>query len=160
MRCPACSAIDTRVIDSRVIKEGAEIRRRRLCDSCANRFTTYERTVGTFPAVIKKDGRREDWNREKILRGLSKACEKRPVSVNRIEQLVDEIERSVGGLADTEVPATVIGEHVMSSLRKLDEVAYVRFASVYRSFKDIDEFINELSDLIKSRDSKTEEKTK
>ena len=160
MRCPACGAVDTRVIDSRVIKENTEIRRRRLCDSCANRFTTYERTVGTFPAIIKKDGRREDWNREKILRGLSKACEKCPISVNQIEQLVDEIERSVGGLTETEVTASVIGEHVMSGLRKLDEVAYVRFASVYRSFKDIDEFIDELSDLIKNRDGKIEEKPK
>ena len=145
-------------MDSRDLNEG--VRRRRKCLSCGTRFTTYERMQPHNIFVVKKDGRREDWNREKVLRGLSKACEKRPISVNQIEQLVDEIERLVGGLADTEVPAAIIGEHVMSGLRKLDEVAYVRFASVYRSFKDIDEFIDELSNLIKNRDGKIEEKAK
>jgi len=151
MKCPVCADAETRVIDSRVIKEGAEIRRRRACESCAHRFTTYERAEGTFPMVVKKDGRREQWNRDKLLVGLQKACEKRPVPVDRIEKLADDIGREVGRVGDTEIAASEVGGMVMTRLRELDEVAYVRFASVYRSFKDIDEFMSELSDLIIER---------
>lgn len=157
MKCPTCGEADTRVIDSRALRDGTEIRRRRQCDSCSARFTTYERAEGTFPMVVKKDGRREPWSREKILHGLSKACEKRPVPVDVIERVVDEIGRTVSGLGDVEITSDRIGEEVMRRLRRLDEVAYVRFASVYRSFKDIDEFMSELSTLMKKRESGTGE---
>lgn len=151
MRCPACGDPGTRVIDSRSIKEGAEIRRRRLCDACAHRFTTYERSEDAFPRVVKKDGRREPWDRDKILRGLTKACEKRPIPVRDIERLADEVGRNLGSLGESEVSATEIGEQLMAGLRRLDEVAYVRFASVYRSFKDVEEFMQELSSLVGRR---------
>jgi len=154
MRCPACGDPDTRVIDSRAIKEGTEIRRRRMCDACAHRFTTYERSEDAFPRVIKKDGRREVWDREKILRGLTKACEKRPIRVEDIERLADEVARNLGGTGESEVPAAEIGEQLMAGLRQLDEVAYVRFASVYRSFKDVEEFMQELSSLVGARERK------
>jgi transcriptional repressor NrdR len=157
MKCPTCGEADTRVIDSRALRDGTEIRRRRQCDGCSARFTTYERAEGTFPLVVKKDGRREPWSREKLLHGLSKACEKRPVSVDVIERVVGEIGRAVSGLGETEIRSDRIGEEVMRRLRKLDEVAYVRFASVYRSFKDIDEFMSELSTLMKKRESGTKE---
>jgi transcriptional repressor NrdR len=153
MKCPVCGDPDTRVIDSRANKEASEIRRRRLCDKCEHRFTTYERAERAFPAVVKKDGRREPWDREKILRGLFKACEKRPVAVSQIEKLADDVGRSIGNTGEAEVPAKLIGEQVMAHLRQLDEVAYVRFASVYRSFKDIDEFMAELSTLVGKRES-------
>jgi transcriptional repressor NrdR len=152
MKCPTCGEADTRVIDSRAFREGLEIRRRRSCDACGARFTTYERAEGTFPMVVKKDGRREPWSREKLLHGLSKACEKRPIPVEVIERLVDEIGRAIVGLGEPEVRSDRIGEESMNRLRRLDEVAYVRFASVYRSFKDIDEFMSELSTLMKKRD--------
>jgi transcriptional repressor NrdR len=151
MRCPVCADPNTRVIDSRAIKDGVEIRRRRLCDACAHRFTTYERSEEAFPKVVKKDGRREPWDREKILRGLSKACEKRPIPVKEIERLADEVGRALGNLGEPEVSAERIGERLMDGLRQLDDVAYVRFASVYRSFKDIDEFMQELSRLVGNR---------
>jgi transcriptional repressor NrdR len=157
MRCPACGESATRVIDSRAIKENTEIRRRRMCDVCAHRFTTYERSEEAFPRVIKKDGRREPWDREKILRGLTKACEKRPIPVKAIERLADDVGRALGNLGESEVPATEIGEQLMAGLRKLDEVAYVRFASVYRSFKDVEEFMQELSSLVGGRDDKDQE---
>jgi len=157
MKCPTCGETDTRVIDSRALRDGNEIRRRRQCDSCSARFTTYERAEGTFPMVVKKDGRREPWSREKILHGLSKACEKRPVPVDVVERVVDEIGRTMSGLGDVEITSDRVGEEVMRRLRKLDEVAYVRFASVYRSFKDIDEFMSELSQLMKKRESGTTE---
>jgi len=153
MKCPTCGEADTRVIDSRALRDGSEIRRRRQCDGCNARFTTYERAEGTFPMVVKKDGRREPWSREKILHGLSKACEKRPVPVDVIERVVDEIGRTASGLGEVEITSDRIGEEVMRRLRQLDEVAYVRFASVYRSFKDIDEFMAELSHLMKKRES-------
>jgi transcriptional repressor NrdR len=145
------------VIDSRALKEGTGIRRRRHCDACAHRFTTYERPTGAFPKVIKKDGRREPWDREKIIRGLSKACEKRPIPVTDIERLADEVGRDLGSLGESEVAAAKIGERLMAGLRRLDEVAYVRFASVYRSFKDIDEFMQELSTLVGKRDNQDQE---
>jgi transcriptional repressor NrdR len=153
MKCPSCFEADTRVIDSRALRDGTEIRRRRQCDGCNARFTTYERAEGTFPMVVKKDGRREPWSREKLLHGLSKACEKRAVSVDVIERLVDEIGRALSGLGEAEIRSERIGEEVMRRLRRIDEVAYVRFASVYRSFKDIDEFMSELSTLINKRES-------
>ncbi|MBW2277420.1 MAG: transcriptional repressor NrdR [Deltaproteobacteria bacterium] len=158
MRCPACGDPGTRVIDSRAIKEDTEIRRRRMCDACAHRFTTYEHSQDAFPRVIKKDGRREPWDREKILRGLTKACEKRPIPVNDIERLADGVGRSLGNLGESEVTATEIGEQLMAGLRQLDEVAYVRFASVYRSFKDVEEFMQELSSLVGKRDSKDQDR--
>ncbi|MCK9460300.1 MAG: transcriptional regulator NrdR [Proteobacteria bacterium] len=157
MKCPTCGEADTRVIDSRALRDGSEIRRRRQCDGCNARFTTYERAEGTFPLVVKKDGRREPWSREKLLHGLAKACEKRPVPIEVIERVVDEIGRAVTGLGEAEIRSERIGEEVMRRLRKLDEVAYVRFASVYRSFKDIDEFMIELSTLMKKRESGTKE---
>ena len=157
MKCPTCGEADTRVIDSRALRDGSEIRRRRQCDGCNARFTTYERAEGTFPLVVKKDGRREPWSREKLLHGLAKACEKRPVPIEVIERVVDEIGRAVSGLGEAEIRSERIGEEVMRRLRKLDEVAYVRFASVYRSFKDIDEFMIELSTLMKKRESGAKE---
>jgi transcriptional repressor NrdR len=153
MKCPVCGATDTRVIDSRSIKDETEIRRRRHCDACAHRFTTYERAEGAFPMVVKKDGRREPWDRDKLLGGLAKACEKRPVSIASIQALVDEIGRELGSVGEAEVPSRDIGERSMAALRQLDEVAYVRFASVYRSFKDIDEFMDELSELVRKREN-------
>lgn len=156
MKCPVCGEPDTRVIDSRAIKDETEIRRRRSCDGCAHRFTTYERAERAFPAIIKKDGRREPWDRDKLTRGLSKACDKRPVSVKRIENIADEVSRAVSQMGEEEIPAKEIGEQVMARLRKVDEVAYVRFASVYRSFKDIDEFMVELSGLMGKKSSSKE----
>lgn len=157
MKCPVCAADDTRVIDSRSIKEGAEIRRRRLCDACSHRFTTYERAEGVFPMVVKKDDRREPWSRDKVLGGIAKACEKRPVAVVDIERLTEEVSRAVTATGEAEVPSQRIGELIMDGLKRLDEVAYVRFASVYRSFKDIDEFMSELSALAGSRDPAADE---
>ena len=145
--------MDTRVIDSRVIKDGQEIRRRRQCDSCSRRFTTYEHAERQMPVVVKKDGRREPWNGDKIMHGLIKACEKRPISVEAIEKLASSIRDEVGALAEAEISSQLIGERIMTRLHDLDEVAYVRFASVYRQFKDIDEFMSELADLIRDKNS-------
>jgi transcriptional repressor NrdR len=156
MKCPVCGDADTRVIDSRSIKDETEIRRRRHCDACAHRFTTYERAEGAFPMVVKKDGRREPWDRDKLFGGLATACEKRPVSIESIHALTDEIGREVGSLGEAEIPSREIGERIMAALRRLDEVAYVRFASVYRSFKDIDEFMEELSELVRRRETEQE----
>lgn len=153
MKCPLCGEIDTRVIDSRSIKEDTEIRRRRLCDGCTHRFTTYERAEQHLPVVIKKDGRREPWRREKILNGLIRACEKRPISTEEIEFLADAVADDARAIGEIEISTTLIGERIMARLHDLDEVAYVRFASVYRQFKDIDEFMKELAELIKIRDS-------
>jgi transcriptional repressor NrdR len=151
MKCPFCRDLENKVIDSRLSKEGDVIRRRRRCGGCQRRFTTYERVEEVLPLVVKKDGRREHYDRTKIALGLKKACEKRPVSIDTIEAIADRIERSLqdGGLK--EVPSTVIGEAIMRELHDLDKVAYVRFASVYRSFQDIGEFMRELRDLIKDR---------
>ena len=151
MKCPACGDLGTRVVDSRSSKEDTEIRRRRLCDACSHRFTTYERVEQALPVVVKKDGRREPWNRDKILSGLAKACEKRPISVDAIEKLADAVESDTMAAGDTEVSSRLIGETIMSRLHDLDEVAYVRFASVYRSFKDLDEFMEEVSLLARER---------
>jgi transcriptional repressor NrdR len=154
MRCPYCSSLDNKVVDSRMGKEGESIRRRRECLKCEGRFTTYERVEEVLPLVIKKDGRREPFDRLKILNGLKKACEKRPVSVEALEKTVADIEKSLQDKGLKEIPSTVIGEEVMDNLHRLDEVAYVRFASVYRSFKDINEFMNELKDILSSKEMK------
>jgi transcriptional repressor NrdR len=151
MKCPACRDLNNRVIDSRLGKDGDVIRRRRECEKCGRRFTTYERVEEYLPAVVKKDGRREPFDRMKIVAGLTKACEKLPVSIEKIEQNVDRIERALLDRAEREVPSSVIGEAVMQALYELDTVAYVRFASVYRSFQDIDQFMNELEDLLRER---------
>jgi transcriptional repressor NrdR len=158
MKCPACRDLNNRVIDSRLGKEGDVIRRRRECEKCGRRFTTYERVEDYLPAVVKKDGRREPFDRLKIVAGLTKACEKRPVSVEKIEENVDRIERALLDRAEREVPSSVIGEAVMQALYELDTVAYVRFASVYRSFQDIDQFMNELEDLLRERRSQDRSK--
>jgi transcriptional repressor NrdR len=154
MRCPYCSSLDNKVIDSRMGKEGDSIRRRRECIKCEGRFTTYERVEEVLPSVIKKDGRREPYDRMKILNGLKKACEKRPVSVDSLENTVADIEKSLQEKGLKEIPSTVIGEEVMEHLHRLDEVAYVRFASVYRSFKDINEFMSELKDILGNKEIK------
>jgi transcriptional repressor NrdR len=148
MKCPFCSHDDTRVVDSRVGKEGANIRRRRECVECERRFTTYERVEETLPLVIKKDGRREAFERQKIISGIQRACEKRPVSIATIEKVVDQIERSLQECGEKEINASRIGEAIMEALQSLDEVAYVRFASVYRQFRDINEFMSELTDIL------------
>ena len=154
MRCPYCSSLENKVVDSRMGKEGESIRRRRECLACEGRFTTYERVEEVLPSVIKKDGRREPFDRMKILNGLKKACEKRPVSVEALDNTVADIEKSLQDKGLKEIPSTVIGEEVMDRLHQLDEVAYVRFASVYRSFKDINEFMNELKDILSSKEMK------
>jgi transcriptional repressor NrdR len=154
MRCPHCSSMDNKVVDSRMGKEGDSIRRRRECLKCEGRFTTYERVEDVLPSVIKKDGRREPFDRMKILNGLKKACEKRPISLEVLERTVDEIEKALQEKGFKEIPGTAIGEEVMEQLHKLDEVAYVRFASVYRSFRDINEFMSELKDILNSKETK------
>ena len=148
MRCPFCQHIEDRVIDSRLSKEGDMIRRRRECSHCQRRFTTYERVEETLPLVIKKDGRRETFERGKILAGLQRACEKRPISVTDLEKLVDRIEQRLEETGEREIPSRQIGEQIMEELQSLDEVAYVRFASVYRSFKDVNEFMSEVKELL------------
>jgi transcriptional repressor NrdR len=151
MKCPFCHETDNRVIDSRLSKDSNMIRRRRECNRCSRRFTTYERVEEIMPLVVKKDGRRENYDRAKILNGLKRACEKRPVSIDTIEAVADRIERNLQEGGEKEITASVIGETLMRELHDIDQVAYVRFASVYRSFKDIGEFMAELEDLIKER---------
>jgi transcriptional repressor NrdR len=148
MRCPFCQDAENKVIDSRESHEGLVIRRRRECLRCRRRFTTFERVEELNPLIAKKDGRREAFDREKLLAGLKKACEKRPISVQQLEGVVTEIERKLQETGEKEVPSAFLGEEVMRRLRGLDEVAYVRFASVYRSFRDISEFMSELKELI------------
>ena len=151
MKCPYCSKIENKVIDSRLSKDARTIRRRRECLDCARRFTTYERLEEILPMVVKKDGRREPFNREKIIAGIKMSCQKRPVSVTKIEDFVDSLEVYFQELGKKEVESKEVGERVISSLKDWDEVAYVRFASVYRQFKDINEFMNELEDILKTR---------
>lgn len=155
MKCPFCRDRDNKVIDSRLSKEGDVIRRRRECLHCSRRFTTYERAEEALPLVVKKDGRREIFDRVKIVAGLKRACEKRPVSIEAIEGIVERIERGLQERGEKEVVSSVIGEAVMRELHGLDKVAYVRFASVYRSFQDIGEFMEELEQLIKERRGST-----
>lgn len=147
MRCPYCNHIEDKVIDSRQSKDGAVIRRRRECLGCEGRFTSYERIEDILPHIIKKDDRREPFDRQKILHGLDKACEKRPISVEAREALVSRIEKNLQASAEKEISSSLIGEQIMDGLKEIDEVAYVRFASVYRQFKDIKEFIQEIKDI-------------
>jgi transcriptional repressor NrdR len=151
VKCPFCSHLESKVIDSRVTGVGDVTRRRRECESCAERFTTYERVEEALPLVVKKDGRREPFDRRKVLAGLRKACEKRAVPLERLEAVVDAITRELTESADKEVSAKDVGEKIMAELRKVDDIAYVRFASVYRSFRDIDEFRAELESLARER---------
>jgi len=154
MKCPICQHADSKVVDSRESQDGYSIRRRRECLKCGRRFTTYERIDAFMPMVVKKDGRREPWDRAKVLSGLLRACEKRPVSADTIESVAGEVERKIQDHGGREINSALIGEEIVSRLKQLDEVAYVRFASVYRSFRDIDEFMSELESLVKERTSK------
>lgn len=148
MKCPFCSDLENKVIDSRLGKDGLAIRRRRECLKCARRFTTYERVEEIQPLVVKKDGRREPFDREKIRGGMLKACQKRPVSVDVIDDFLDELERHFQETNQKEIPSSEVGERVIFALKEMDEVAYVRFASVYRQFKDLDDFVRELRELL------------
>lgn len=149
MRCPFCNNLDSKVVDSRPDKGGSAIRRRRECEQCSKRFTTHERIEEMLPQVCKKDGRREPFDRLKIINGIVKACEKRPISKTDIELVVDRLETRLQESTEREISTTTIGEWVMKELHDMDEVAYVRFASVYRSFRDINEFMQELQELLK-----------
>ncbi len=151
MNCPYCECFETKVVDSRPTEEGQAIRRRRECSKCRKRFTTYEKVEEIPLIVIKKDGTREAYNRNKVLNGMIRACEKRPVSMKDIEHTIDEIERSLHNTLDKEITSIFIGELVMNYLKDLDEVAYVRFASVYRQFKDINTFMEELKKLLNEK---------
>ena len=148
MKCPFCGHLEDKVVDSRASSDGAAIRRRRECLSCQRRFTTYEHVEEQQLMVSKKDGRREPFDRAKLLGGLVKACEKRPVSMDQLEELVDDLERDLTASFEREVPTSAIGERVMKRLHDLDPVAYVRFASVYREFKDVEQFMRELKELL------------
>ncbi|MEK4028516.1 MULTISPECIES: transcriptional regulator NrdR [Bacillaceae] len=152
MKCPACQHNGTRVIDSRPVDEARSIRRRRECESCAYRFTTFEKVEDLPLIVVKKEGTREEFNREKLLRGLIKACEKRPVSLEQLEKLTMDVEKEIRSCGFSEIQSEKIGEMVMDRLADIDEVAYVRFASVYRQFKDINVFLDELKELIKKEE--------
>ena len=151
MKCPFCTDLENKVIDSRLSKDGLSIRRRRECLECQRRFTTYERVEEVQPLLIKKDGRREPFDRDKIRSGMLKATQKRPVSVEAIDSFIDSLEREFQEANRKEIDANEIGEKVMQELQQLDEVAYVRFASVYRQFKDLDDFVHELKELLDSR---------
>lgn len=151
MKCPFCDQLEDKVIDSRTAREGEVIRRRRECISCRRRYTTYERIEENLPMVVKKDNRREPFDRAKILAGLKKACEKRPVSIGALGAAVDRIEKRIQDRGETEVPSREIGEEVIRELRELDPVAYVRFASVYREFKDIDQFMDTIKSLTQEK---------
>jgi len=151
MKCPFCNHLDDKVVDSRAAKIGDTIRRRRECEKCGRRFTTYERIDEIPYMVVKKDGRREKFERQKVLAGLLKACEKRPVAMGKLEQIVNEAEAFVAESTERERPTSDVGQLVMNHLKKLDKVAYVRFASVYLDFKDVREFMDELKDLLKAK---------
>jgi transcriptional repressor NrdR len=148
MKCPFCGYLEDKVVDSRLSTDGEAIRRRRECERCAKRFTSYERVEEIMPMVVKKDGRREPFDRQKVLSGLKRACEKRPISMDTLESIADDIEKRLLEGADKEISTSAIGEEIMKRLQELDKVAYVRFASVYREFKDINEFVKELKDLL------------
>jgi transcriptional repressor NrdR len=151
MKCPFCAHGENRVIDSRISKDGDAIRRRRECLGCDKRFTTYEYVEEVLPMVVKKDGRRETFDRTKIRAGIKKACEKRPISADAIETVVDNVERACQEFQGKEIPSSAIGEKIMGELQTLDGVAYVRFASVYREFRDVGDFLEELKDLFHTR---------
>jgi transcriptional repressor NrdR len=161
MKCPYCGSFNNKVVDSRLSREGIMIRRRRECDACQRRFTTYEKVEEIHPVVIKKDGRREPFQREKIVEGIQVACKKRPISVETIEEFLDFLEQSFQDSGRKEIATSEIGERVMAKLHEWDDVAYVRFASVYRQFKDPGDFVLELKELLESRKKKaTKEKKK
>jgi len=157
MICPYCTKIDNKVIDSRLSKDARTIRRRRECLGCGRRFTTYEKLEDILPMVVKKDGRREPFNREKIIAGIRNACQKLRISEARIQEFVDSLESYFQDLGKKEIDSSEIGERVINKLKEWDEVAYVRFASVYRQFKDINEFMSELEEILKARQEKSEE---
>ena len=154
MKCPFCDHPDTKVIDSRPTEEGHAIRRRRGCDNCNRRFTTYEKVEEPILMVVKKDARREEFDRSKVLNGIMKACQKRPVSLPHMEEMVNEVERQLANSMEKEVDSNYIGKLIMEQLKKVDEVAYVRFASVYRQFTDVNTFVKEIEKLIGKQDSK------
>ena len=154
MKCPYCGEIDNKVIDSRLSKDASVIRRRRECIVCDRRFTTYEHIEEIPIMIVKKDGRREVFNREKVRAGLKKACEKRNISVNVIEEAIDNLERDLRETGEKEIPASFVGEKIMIMLHGLDDVAYVRFASVYREFKDVNDFVAELKTLLSNHEQK------
>ena len=153
MHCPFCAAVDTRVIDSRLVSEGNNVRRRRECITCEERFTTYESAELVMPRIIKQDGIREPFNEDKLLAGLTKALEKRPVSIEKVEEAINRIKTILRATGEREIPSREVGEKVMKELRDLDEVAFVRFASVYSSFKDLNEFRQEIDRLSKDTSS-------
>ncbi len=151
MKCPFCAEINNKVIDSRLGKDGRMIRRRRECLNCKKRFTTYEKVEAVLPMVVKKDGRREPFNNEKIRAGIQMACQKRPISINKIDDFVDSLAQEFQEIGNREINSFEIGERVIERLKSWDDVAYVRFSSVYRQFKDINEFMTELKDLLDER---------
>ena len=155
MNCPFCGAVDTRVIDSRLVSEGNHVRRRRECVTCEERFTTYESAELVMPRIIKQGGIREPFNEDKLLAGLTKALEKRPVGIEKVEEAINRIKTTLRATGEREIPSRDVGEEVMKELRELDEVAFVRFASVYRSFKDLNEFRQEIDRL--SQDSSNQD---
>ncbi len=159
MKCPFCGNLEDRVIDSRTSKEGEAIRRRRECLKCGKRFTSYERVDDVIPMVVKKDGRRESFDRAKILHGLKKACEKRPISVDLLDGIVDSIEKKLASMGVKEIASTWVGEEVMSSLKETDKVAYVRFASVYRQFRDLNDLMDEVKTLFEHQQIRSGKKT-
>jgi transcriptional repressor NrdR len=148
VKCPFCANGENRVIDSRISKDGSAIRRRRECLACEKRFTTYEFVEEVLPVLVKKDGRREPFDRMKIIAGIKKACEKRPISMDAIETMVDNVEQACQEYQGKEIPSSMVGEKVMKELQRVDGVAYVRFASVYRQFRDVGDFMEELKDLL------------
>ena len=158
MKCPHCGYIDSKVLDSRQMDEGSATRRRRLCEACDGRFTTYERIDMISFSVIKKNGEREPFDRDKLINGIMKSCHKRPVSTNQVEAIASVAERAIMASLSREIESVTIGKIVMDKLREIDEVAYVRFASVYKQFKDIETFMNELSEILKERDNETFDK--
>ena len=160
MRCPFCGHIEDKVVDSRESKDGDSIRRRRECLGCGRRFTSYERIDEIPYMVVKKDGKRESWDRNKVLAGLFRASEKRPISTGQLETIVDEVEKNVQDSLDRELATSEIGKIIMRRLKSLDKVAYVRFASVYLEFADVSEFMTELKDLVRSRERSTARKVK
>lgn len=151
MQCPYCKAMDSRVVDSRLASGGTVTWRRRECDACRKRFTTYERVEHTLPVIVKKDGQRQPFMRERVLRSLELACRKRPVTPETLDEVAQDIELELAALGEKEISSRLVGERVMDRLKALDEVAYVRFASVYKSFRDIDEFMNEVGNLVRAR---------
>jgi transcriptional repressor NrdR len=158
MKCPFCAEIDNKVIDSRLSKDASVIRRRRECLACSRRFTTYEHIEEIPIMIVKKDGRREVFSRGKVRTGMKKACEKRDISMNAIEEFIDELERDLRETGEKEIPAAILGEKIMLKLHELDDVAYVRFASVYREFKDVNDFVSELKSLLSDGSENGEKK--